>query len=72
MALIRFSHGHINGKCHSILHPKNLLKRYCSLEKNSNITHPIIYFINVQVQRADQQKHLGATLDEKQAQVLPS
>ena len=33
--------------------------------KNSNITHPIIYFNNVQVQRANQQKHLGIILDEK-------
>ena len=33
--------------------------------KNSNITHPIIYFNNVQVQRANQQKHSGITLDEK-------
>ena len=36
------------------------------LSKNtSNITHPIIYFNNVQVQRANQQKHLGNILDEK-------
>ena len=33
--------------------------------KNSNITHPIIYFNNVQVQRANQQKHSGITLDGK-------
>ena len=33
--------------------------------KNSNITYPIIYFNNVQVQRANQQKHSGITLDEK-------
>ena len=33
--------------------------------KNSNITHPIIHFNNVQVQRANQQKHLGIILDEK-------
>ena len=40
-------------------------KRYYSLEKNSNITDPIIYFNNVQVQRGNQQKHLGIILDEK-------
>ena len=33
--------------------------------KNSNITHPIIYFNNVQVQRAHQQKHSGIILEEK-------
>ena len=33
--------------------------------KNSNITHPIIHFNNVQVQRANQQRHLGIILDEK-------
>ena len=33
--------------------------------KNSNITSPIIYFNNVQVQRANQQKHLGIILDDK-------
>ena len=33
--------------------------------KNSNITHPIIHFNNVQVQRANQQKHLGIILDGK-------
>ena len=38
---------------------------YYSLEKNSNINHPIIYFNNVQVQRANQQKHLGIILDKK-------
>ena len=32
--------------------------------KNSNITHPIIHFNNVQVQRANQQRHLGIILDE--------
>ena len=33
--------------------------------KNLNITHPIIYFSNVQLQRANQQKHLGIILNEK-------
>ena len=33
--------------------------------KNSNITHSIIYFNNDQVQRANQQKHLGIILDKK-------
>ena len=33
--------------------------------KNSNITHPIIYLKNVQVQRANQQKHLVIILNEK-------
>ena len=33
--------------------------------KNSNITHPIIHFNNVQVQRANQQRHLGIIFDEK-------
>ena len=32
--------------------------------KNSNITHPTIHFNNVQVQRANQQRHLGIILDE--------
>ena len=33
--------------------------------KNSNITHPIIHFNNVQVQRANHQRHLGIIVDEK-------
>ena len=33
--------------------------------KNSNITQPIIHFNNVQVQRANHQRHLGTILDEK-------
>ena len=33
--------------------------------KNSNITHSVIYFNSVQVQRANQQKHLGIILAEK-------
>ena len=32
---------------------------------NSSITHPIIYFNNVQAQKANQQKHLDIILDEK-------
>ena len=54
-----------NWKCHSIQTPKNPLTKNCSLEKNSNIIHPIIYFNDVLVQRANQQKHLGIVLDEK-------
>ena len=42
---------------------KNPHKRYCSLEKNSNVTHPIIYFNNIYVERGNQQKHLGIILD---------
>ena len=33
--------------------------------KNSNISHPVIYFNNVHLQRANQQKYLGIILDEK-------
>ena len=44
---------------------ENPRKRYYFLEKSSNITHRIIHFINVQVQRANQQRHLGIILDEK-------
>ena len=33
--------------------------------KNSNIAHPIIYFNNVQVKRANRQKHLDIIFDEK-------
>ena len=33
--------------------------------KNSNISHPIIHCNNVQVQRANQQRHLGIILDKK-------
>ena len=33
--------------------------------ENSNITHPTMYFNNVQVHRANQQKHLGINLDDK-------
>ena len=35
-----------------------------SISSLSNITHPVIYF-NVHVQRANQQKHLGISLDKK-------
>ena len=65
MTLIVFSNEHINGKCHSIQTLKNPRKRYYSLEKNSNIIHLIIHFNNVQVQRANQQRHLSIILDEK-------
>ena len=64
MTLMRFPNGHITGKCHSILTPKNPRKRYCSL-KNSNIVHLIIYVNNVQAQRANQQNPLDIILDEK-------
>ena len=65
MTLIWFPNGHITGKCHSIQILKIPRKRYYSLEKNSNITHPIIYFNNVQVHRDNQETHLGIILDEK-------
>ena len=45
--------------------PKKPAQEVLFSRKNSNITHPIIYFNNVQVQRANQQKHLGIILDEK-------
>ena len=45
--------------------PKKPRKRYCSLEKNLNVTHRIIYFNNVLVQRANEQKHLDIFLHEK-------
>ena len=45
--------------------PKKPAKEVLLSRKNSNITHPIIYYNNVQVQRADQQKHLGIIIDEK-------
>ena len=34
-------------------------------QKNSNITHPVIYFNNFQPQRANQQKHLGIIFHKK-------
>ena len=45
--------------------PKKPVREVLLFRKNSNITHRIIYFNNVQVQRANQQKHLGITCDEK-------
>ena len=40
------------------------VKKKLPVRTSSNITHPIIYFNNVQVQKANQQKHLDI-LDEK-------
>ena len=45
--------------------PKKPAQEVLFSRKNSNITHPIIHFNNVQVQRANQQRHLGIILDEK-------
>ena len=45
--------------------PKKPAQEVLFSRKNLNITHPIIYFNNVQVQRANQQKHLGIIFDEK-------
>ena len=45
--------------------PKKPAQEVLFSRKNSNITHPTIYFNNVQVQRANQQKHLGIILDDK-------
>ena len=64
MILIRFPNGHTTWRCQSIQTPINPWKRYYSLEK-IQIIHPIIYFNNVQVQRAIQQKHLGIIFVEK-------
>ena len=47
------------------LDPKKHAQEILFSRKNSNITSPIIYFNNVQVQRANQQKHLGIILDDK-------
>ena len=47
------------------LDPKKPAQEVLFSIKNSNVTHPIIYFNNAQVQRANQQKHLGIILDEK-------
>ena len=59
-------HRQITGKSHSIQTPKKLAQEVLfSWKKNSNITHPIIYVSNVQVQRANQQKHLDIILEEK-------
>ena len=61
MTLIRFPHGHIVGKCHSIQTPKKPVQKVLFSRKNSNITHPIIYFNNIQ---AKQEKHLGIIFDK--------
>ena len=42
--------------------PKKPAREVLFSRKNSNITHPNIYFNNVQVQRANQKKHLGSFL----------
>ena len=64
MTLIWFPNGHITRKCHSIQTLKNPHEVLFS-RKDSNITHAIIHFNNLQVQRANQQRHLGIILDEK-------
>ena len=55
----------VTGKYHSIQTSKKTPQEVLFTRKNSNITHPIIYFNNVQVQRAHQQKHSGIILEEK-------
>ena len=45
--------------------PKKPAQEVLFSKKKLNITHPIIHFNNVQVQRASQQRHLGIILDEK-------
>ena len=45
--------------------PKKPAQPVLFSRKNSNITHPSIHFSNVQVQRANQQRHVGIILDEK-------
>ena len=45
--------------------PKKPVQEVLFSAKKSNITHPSIHFNNVQVQRANQQRHLGIVLDEK-------
>ena len=44
--------------------PKKPAHKVLLSRKNSNITHPVIYFSNILVQRANQQNHLGIILDE--------
>ena len=39
--------------------PKKLAQKVLLSRKNSNITHPFIYFSKAQAKRANQQKHLG-------------
>ena len=45
--------------------PKKPAQLVLFSRKNSNITHPSIHFNNVQVQRANQQRHVGIIFDEK-------
>ena len=45
--------------------PKKPAQDVLFSRKNSNITHPMIHFNDVQVQRANQQRHLGIILDKK-------
>ena len=45
--------------------PKKPAQEVLFSRKTSNITHPTIYFNNVQVKRATQQKHLDIILDDK-------
>ena len=45
--------------------PKKTAQEVLFSRKSSNITHPIIYFNNVQVQGPNQQKHLDIILDDK-------
>ena len=42
--------------------PKKPVQKVLFSRKNSNITHPIIYFNNIQ---GKQEKHLGIIFDEK-------
>ena len=44
--------------------PKKPTQEVLFSRKNSNITHPIIHFNNVEVQRANQQRHLGIIVHE--------
>ena len=44
---------------------KNSAQDVLFSRKNSNMTHPVIYFNNIQVQRANRQKRLRIILDEK-------
>ena len=44
--------------------PKKPAQEILFSRKNANITHPIIHFNNVHVQRANQQRHLGIIIDE--------
>ena len=65
MTVIRFPNGHITGKYYSIQIPKNRARGIVLWKKNLNVTHRIIYFNNVLVQRANEQKHLDIFLHEK-------